>query len=251
MKQRLSLNLYSFTLPVLVLALVLTAFGASVFFENRTSEQNSSVLGKENAAQNSSKVKEKNQGTDKSIQNQVKTQEETQDRGIGEEFDEGTEIKAYEEKLEEVANTGLEVDEKGTLKLKNKLKGEEMEIKTNFPLRYDEETGKVYVTTGNGEKELKSIPMSVFRSSHATATLPIGGIGDEEEETTETTITAVEVDSEDGQLTYRVKNAKKEKFLGLFKVNITSEDVYNADTGDLVVPDRVSVLNKILDFLSF
>jgi len=158
-----------------------------------------------------------------------------------------------------------------------------LQTKTNFPLKVNYETGELIVTTPKGEKVVTILPQAAIQHMLAAKVLDqLGGKGGyywdlaqpsptpqespEPEESPEPgespnpspssepiveaqTAITLTVD-ENGFLVYEISGAKSEKFLGLLSVKLPRIAVISADTGQ-VMEIKQKILTKLLDSLSF
>lgn len=115
------------------------------------------------------------------------------------------------------------------------LKKKEVEIKVNFPMEVDGETGKIYIVTPNGKVELKAMP-DVIKQKAQDAGMD--------------SISKLELKAEDNKLKYEVEGTKDKKFLGVFKIKIKSTQQYNPESGNLL-SETQSLWENILESLSF
>jgi len=106
-------------------------------------------------------------------------------------------------------------------------------VLTSFPITIDPATGQVFVTTPNGDVELKEMPDAVVQKALANLD----------------TAESVDLDSFK-KLEYKIKGSRSKKLLGLFPITIPVTAYYDAQTGQLV-EEQVSLLNKLLGIISF
>ncbi len=148
-------------------------------------------------------------------------------------------IKYKDESESEIEN---EVETDHLLNVKVSEDGFELEensvvAKINFPISIDEETGKIYIQTKNGEVVLSVLPEMALRQ-----------ITDQSKSFTPDKVEIEENDLDD-KLTYNITGKEKQNLLGLFSVDILK--TFNVDATDAtMVSEDQSFYNKILDLLS-
>ena len=111
-----------------------------------------------------------------------------------------------------------------------------LNVNSNFPLRIDEETGRIIVTTSKGDVELKNTPAIILAKAQAN-----DGIDE---------IETAELNSE-GELKYVIEGKKTERLLGIFKLKIPVKAGYSVETGENLLLETQSFFSRFLDAISF
>ena len=131
--------------------------------------------------------------------------------------------------------------------LKVKLEGNDFKVSrkgvgalSKFPISIDDATGKIFVTTPNGEVELKSMPDTIVQKAKDS---------DELDEIDSLELSK-QTNTNQNDLEYTVSGTRTEKLLGLFSLQIPTNLIYDATTGNFV-KDEQALVNRILSLFSF
>jgi len=178
------------------------------------------VNGREGATESKVEYDSENKELKVKVKNKVKSETETET-----------------ENMEEDSELKIKVGGDGF-----KLTQGEYNALLNYPISVNEETGEVYVTTGNGSQIiLEEMPESIVNRAR---------LADSVKSVDKVELNLVNKDTADSSLEYTVKGTKSQKLLGVFSVNIPISLKYSAQNGDLLDSSQTT-LNKILDLLSF
>ena len=108
-------------------------------------------------------------------------------------------------------------------------------VVANFPMEVDNETGKIYVVTPNGNVELKSMLDVIAAKAKAKYGLD--------------TVEKMEIKVKKNKVVYEIAGQKEDRFLGVFKVKIKTTLNFNPETGGYLSKSQ-SFWGSILDFFS-
>lgn len=142
---------------------------------------------------------------------------------------------AGEVKVKLMTKNGREVEIRtagNEFKLTVKGKG----VSTNFPITFDKTTGRLFVQTGNGLKEIRVLP------DQATEIARTAGIQNQ--------VGQVELINSGGQLVFKFEGTKAGKLLGLFPRQTDIEAEVAAQTGQVTTREPGSLLNRLLNALT-
>lgn len=176
-----------------------------------------------------------------------------------------------EVELEEDEEFELETDEV-KIKIKSRngnfvLREGEVEALTKFPLSIDLATNELIVTTPAGTRRVAVLPQqaidNMIRVGHVTvifpapspepSAFPSASASPEVSPSASpeaVALSSVEIVEDGGQIVYRIRGARSERFLGVLTINIPRTLEVSAETGDLLSSQQ-SLIDRFLDLLSF
>ena len=116
---------------------------------------------------------------------------------------------------------------------------------TEFPLKVDQETGTLTVTTPAGEKEVTVLPDAAIKNMLAAKVMSyVTSVPTEGElASTEKLVRLIE---QDNTLVYEIEGIKAYKLLGLIPVKVKVKAIVSAENGQ-VVRSETSLLGRILN----
>jgi len=265
--------LYSLSIPMIILLLMLVTVGAYTssksFINSSTTENGQFVLGDDDGENEKEKTDEDDDG-DKEDEDKsdsvldIEDEEEGDDEDDEGEYQEDRELKnykiktktkseendekfeyEYEMELEDEQNSFSAKNEKFKLQIKMengdkfKLTSSGVGVLSNLPIEIDEESGNVYAVTSNGRIQIGILPDQLMQIVSSDTDLQ--------------NVSEMQLeykDSSGNKIEYKLKGEKDSRVLGFIKVKLPVTATYDPTTGELTGTQQ-TWLTKILDLLSF